>query len=206
MRSTKDGSSVVPPVVSQDPPEPPAPPAPPDRSDRGGSPPNAFDGGFLARLEERSEEQGEGGEPPTASEAELAGPWRIEPLPKPFGGGYGLFRAGTSLARGCEPHARFASLWTAQLVASLLPVLARDEAYRLRPDAEPEGFALESREAWGAVVGYAGVFDPRLVDALNVLDGLMRSPWSLALFLETCGKVALEKAGAILDASLSRKP
>jgi hypothetical protein len=41
---------------------------------------------------------------------------------------------------------------------------------------------------------------------LNVLDSLMRSPWALALFLEVCGKVALEKAGAILDASLSRKP
>jgi hypothetical protein len=27
-----------------------------------------------------------------------------------------------------------------------------------------------------------------------------------ALFLETCGKVALEEAGAILDASLARKP
>jgi hypothetical protein len=204
MRSSKDGSSVVPPTPAEPPTADAAgapPPAPPDNGD---GRPNAFDAGFLARLEDHQE--GENGEPPTASEAELAGPWRIEPLPPSYGGGYGLFRAGEDVRRGFGPHARFTSLWAAKLVASLLPGLARDEAYRLRPDAEPEGFALESREAWGAVIGHVGVFDPRLADALNVLDALMRSPWALALFLEACGKVALEKAGAILDASLSRKP
>lgn len=215
MRSAKDGSSVVPPVVSEESPDPAEvpvaasgnppqdPPVSPNPPEGGGGAPNAFDAGFLARLDERLEEEGE---PPTVSEAEIAGPWRIEPLPESLGRGYGLFRAGEGPARGFEPHARFTSLWTAKLVAALLPVLARDEAYRLRPEAEAQGFALESREAWGAVIGYAGVFDPRLTDALNVIDGLMRSPWSLSLFLEVCGKVALEKAGAILEARVRRKP
>jgi hypothetical protein len=160
-------------------------------------PPNAFDAGFLTRLEEQEE-------PPTAAEAELAGPWRIEPLPKSVGGGYGLFRAGESTARGFRPQARFVTLWAAKLVAALLPGLARDSAYRLRTEADAPGFALESREAWGAVIGYVEVFDPNLVEALNVADALMRSPWALALFLEACGKTALEKAGAILDARLQK--
>jgi hypothetical protein len=223
MRSKKDGSNVVPPTSSS--PLPPetapdaAPDVPPDEAlslqaagtppqdppqdppGGGEAPPNAFDAGFLGRLEEQEEREEA---PPTAAEAELAGPWRIEPLPKAVGGGYGLFRAGESVARGFRPQARFVSLWSAKLVAALLPGLARDAAYRLRSDAEAPGFALESREAWGAVIGFVEVFDPSLVDALNVADGLMRSPWALSLFLEVCGKTALEKAGAILVARLAR--
>jgi hypothetical protein len=127
-------------------------------------------------------------------------------MPKSAGGGFGLFRAGEALWRGSRPTAHFKSLWTAQLVAALLPCLAKDAAYRLRQDPDDHGYALESREAWGDVIGHVAVFDTALVEALHVADGLMRTPWSLALFLESCGKVALEKAGAILDASLTRKP
>jgi hypothetical protein len=42
------------------------------------------------------------------------------------------------------------------------------------------------------------------VDALDAADGLMRSPWALSFFLEACGKVALEKAGAILEERLHK--
>jgi hypothetical protein len=160
---------------------------------------NAFDGAFLARLEEQEE-------PPTAAEAEVAGPWRIESLPSTppaSGGGFGLFRAGESLARGHRPAGRFDSLWLAQLVAALLPALGHDEAYRLRSKADDQGYALESREAWGAVVGHVELYDVDLVAALNALDGLMRSPWALSLLLEACGKTTLEKAGAILDARIA---
>ena len=50
--------------------------------------PNAFNTAFLGRLAERDE-------PPTAGDADVAGPWRIEPIP---GHGFGLFRVGESLA------------------------------------------------------------------------------------------------------------
>lgn len=88
-------------------------------------------------------------------------------------------------------------------MTALLPALTRDAAYRLREEQEAEGdfegWALESREAWGAVVGHLRYFDPAVVSGLQVLEGLMRSPWALALLLTACGKTALEKAGAILD-------
>jgi len=153
--------------------------------------PNAFDADFLKRLEEQEE-------PPTASEADLAGPWRVEPLPQEEGGGFGLFRAGESLERSFRPFARFESHWSAQLVAALLPGLARDAAYRFREERDAQGWAIESREAWGAVIGHVTVFHSALIDALHVADGLMRSPLALAGFLEACGKVTLERAGAIL--------
>ena len=183
MRSTKDGNNVVPPTSSSSFPPYEAAPDPDE------VPPNAIDAAFLKRLEEREE-------PPTASEADLAGPWRVEPLPEEEGGGFGLFREG-EISR---PFARFESFWTAQLVAALLPGLARDAAYRFREEREAQGWAIESREGWGAVVGHVEVFHSALIDALQVADGLMRSPRSLAAFLEVCGKVALERAGAILAA------
>jgi hypothetical protein len=182
MRSDKDGSSVdVPPTPTAEPEPQPA---------------NAFDGKFLSRLEDREE-------PPTAAEAEFAGPWRIGCLPPSYGGGFGIFREGERPDRGYGPVARFSDLWLAQLTAALLPALTRDAAYRLREERETEGdfegWALESREAWGAVVGHLRYFDPAVVSGLQVLEGLMRSPWALALLLTACGKTALEKAGAILD-------
>jgi hypothetical protein len=60
-------------------------------------PSNAFTRSFLRRLGERDE-------PPAAGEADVAGPWRIVPIP---GHGFGLLREGESLARGysspCSP-------------------------------------------------------------------------------------------------------
>jgi hypothetical protein len=175
MCSEKDGNNPIPPTSSS--------PFSPDPNEVA---PNAIDAAFLKRLEELAE-------PPTASEADLAGPWRVEPLPEEAGGGFGLFRQWRS-----RPFARFESVWMARLVAALLPGLGRDAAYRFKPEREPRGWAIQSREAWGEVVGHVEVFDPALIAALHVADGLMRSPLALAGFLEACGKVALERAGAIL--------
>jgi hypothetical protein len=206
MCSTKNGSNVVPPTSSSPfspeaaPDEvaveaagapPQDPPAPPPAGDEG--PSNAFEAVFLARLADQED-------PPTASEAEFAGPWRVEPLPAETGGGFGLFREGEGLLRRARPFARFESYWTAQLIAALLPCLGRDAAYRFREEKDARGWAIESREAWGAVVAHVDVFQPALIEALHVADGLMRSPAALAAFLDACGPVALERAGAILAA------
>jgi hypothetical protein len=159
------------------------------------TPANAFSADFLSRLDERDE-------PPTAREAEYAGPWRMEALPEAMGGGFGLFRHGESLARGHRPFGAFESKWMAQLAAAILLLSGRDASYRMRETAEDDGYAIESRAAWGAVVGRVEHFDPHLIDGLHVADGLMRTPEALALFLEACGRVALERAGAILGAQV----
>jgi hypothetical protein len=190
MRSTKDGNNVVPPTSSSS--------FPPDPDEVA---PNAINAEFLRRLEEQEE-------PPTASEADLAGPWRVEALPEEQGGGFGLFREGESLAcwqRTSPPFSRFDSIWTAELVAALLPGLGRDAAYRFQEERDARGWGIQSREAWGAVIGHVQVFDPALIEGLHVLDGLMRSPRALARFLEACGKVALERAGAILAARVGER-
>ncbi len=150
-------------------------------------PANAFSAEFLRRFEERDE-------PPTGSEADVAGPWFVEPIP---GIGFGLFRAGESLARGFRPAAVFPDRWLALLAAAVLPGTGRDPLLRLdkEPDALGYGVALDD----GEVVGHFELFDETLLDAVNVAIGLARSPWSLAFLLEAAGPLALERCGAILE-------
>jgi hypothetical protein len=149
---------------------------------------NAFSPSFLHRIGERDE-------PPTAAEADTAGPWRVLELP---GRGFGLFRIGESPARGHRPAAVFRQRWLGLLAAAVLPGTGRDAAFRLQKDSGPEGFAVEAGNG-GEVVGHLELFDPNLIEALHVADGLLRSPDALAILLEAAGQVALERAGAILD-------
>jgi hypothetical protein len=103
---------------------------------------NAFSPSFLHRIGERDE-------PPTAGEADAAGPWRVLELP---GRGFGLFRIGESPARGHRPAAVFRQRWLALLAAAVLPGTGRDAAFRLQQDSGPEGFAVETGnggEWWG---------------------------------------------------------
>jgi hypothetical protein len=150
-------------------------------------PPNAFSSTFLGRF-------GELDEPPTGPEADVAGPWLVEPIP---GVGFGLFRAGESLARGFRPAAVFPDRWLALLAAAVLPGTGRDALLHLnkQPDADGYGVALDD----GEVVGHFELFDESLLDAVNVVAALVRSPQSLAYLLEAAGPLALERCGAILD-------
>jgi hypothetical protein len=149
------------------------------------STPNAFTPSFLHRIGERDE-------PPTAAEADAAGPWRVEEIP---GQGFGLFRLGEN-----RPAAVFRQRFLALFAAAVLPGTGRDAAFRLRKQAGPAGFAIE---AGGEVVGHSALFDENLIAALHMADSLARSPESLASFLEAVGQVALERAGAILDERVS---
>ncbi len=155
------------------------------------SSPNAFSPSFLHRIAERDE-------PPTAGEADAAGPWRVAEIP---GGGFGVFREGESPERGHRPAAVFRDRWLALVAAAMLPGTGRDAAFRLQKDAGPRGFAVESPS--GDVVGHLELFDERLLDGLCCGEGLLRLPRSLADLLEAAGQVALERAGAILDARVS---
>jgi hypothetical protein len=149
---------------------------------------NAFSPSFLHRI-------GEIDEPPTAGEADPAGPWRVLELP---GRGFGLFRIGESPERGHRPAAVFRQRWLALLAAAVLPGTGQDAAFRLQMNSGPEGFAIEAGNG-GKAVGHLELFDERLIEALHVVEGLLRSPETLALLLEAAGQVALERAGAILD-------
>jgi hypothetical protein len=164
--------------------------------------PNAFSSSFLNRLAERDE-------PPTAGDADVAGPWRIEAIPNH---GFGLFRLGESLSRGFAPAAVFPSRWLALLCAAILPGTGRDPLLILsrQPDAHgaypvalagggSDGGGDDGDGGGGGPVGFFPLFEERAVDAMNVLVHLLRSPESLAFVLEAAGSVALERCGAILD-------
>jgi hypothetical protein len=54
------------------------------------------------------------------------------------------------------------------------------------------------------VVGYLELFEPNLIEALQVAEGLLRFPGALAVLLEAAGQVALERAGAILEERIQK--
>jgi hypothetical protein len=111
-------------------------------------------------------------------------------------GGLVLFRLGESAERGHRPFARFHS--RSEALLSMAMIASRREAsYRLQSIADGHGFAVQSRAAWGEAAGWLAVFDEDL--GLSWADALMRSPEALSFFLEACGKVVLERAGAILE-------
>src|SRR5829696_4556051 len=143
--------------------------------------PNVFTTQFLCRLAERDE-------PPTAGDADVAGPWRTEPIP---GHGFGLFRSGESLARGFAPVALFPSRWLALLAAAVLPGTGRDPLLRIdkQPDADGAYPLLLPGLHGEEVAGRLRLFDEALVDALNVAIHLLQAPESLAWLLEAAGAV-----------------
>ena len=89
---------------------------------------NAFSPTYLARLREQDETL-------TAAEAELAGPWKSEPVPgKP--GAVAVLRAWEDLAAGDRPVAVLWQEERASLLTLLFPLLDREPSllYRGRRD------------------------------------------------------------------------
>ena len=158
-------------------------------------PANAFTALFLARLGERDE-------PPTAGEAAVAGPWKIEAAVWKGGRGFGLFRAGQSLARGHRPAAVCASRWVALVIAAMLPGTGRDPMLRLGKEADADGLYPITLDT-GDVVAGLEVFDDTLVEHVNALIHLLQSPLSLANALDAAGAEALFGCGSILDERMS---
>ena len=146
-------------------------------------PPNAFTEQYLDLLSQRDE-------PVTASEADTAGPWHLEPHPQ----GWAVLRQGESLEAGSEPAAVFQKKDAARLAAAVLPGTGRRLRYRLSQDAEPLGYPLLDD---GQVVGHLRFFDQDLLGALNVVDALVSMPRDLAWLIDGAGGLALDHAGKI---------
>lgn len=149
------------------------------------SPSNAFVQEYLALLAEKDE-------PMTAAEADYAGPWYVRPHPR---GGHAVLRSGELPGRGDEPYCRFDLHEVALIAAAVLPGTGREKRYRLGTD-EVSGRGYPIFRA-GEVVGHIQLFDEELVNALNVLDALLASPYDFAWLLEAAGGLALQHVGRI---------
>src|SRR5947199_6957514 len=143
---------------------------------------NASSPSFLHRIGQRDE-------PPSAGEADVAGPWRILEMP---GKRFDVFRLGESPERGHRPAAVFWERWLALLAAAVLPGTGRDAAFRLHKEAGQDGYAIETGNG-GELAGHSELFDERLIEALHVVVCLVRSPEALANVMEAAGPLALDR-------------
>ncbi len=145
---------------------------------------NAFDREFLDLLEDLDETD-------AGSDAEYAGPWRIEAAEE----GYAVLRAWEGADQGDAPEAFLASFQDALRFFAVLPSLGKDRRIRLAPDREPDGFALQGERGR---VGQLRLFNDELLQAFHVADCVTRSPLSLSALLLAAGPQALREVGRIL--------
>ena len=162
------------------------------------TPPNAFALDFLADIRGRDESL-------TASEAEYAGPWKLEPVPG-HPGAVAVLRACESLAEGDEPVAVFLEEETARICIAILPGVERD-LYHLHEDGDPEGlvvdglpFVTNHGEERPRVRGWLRHYHPEIVRDIQTVELLNRNPAAHAAVLEAGGGGALERIGRELAA------
>ncbi len=155
-------------------------------------PSNAFHEHFLRQAERHDE-------PPTATEAEFAGPWQSQPSAH----GRTLLRSWEDPQRGDRPFATFTDEQTAQLALALLPARGRLATYRLNTQPDAEGFLLH-RE--GQPIGHLTHYDEHFVEALSAVEALIKNPVALANLLQAAGPTALEQTGRILSRQVEVGP
>jgi hypothetical protein len=171
------------------------------------TPPNAFSPAFLEQV------QGEE-EPLTAAEADLAGPWKVEPLDPEGGrpGAFAVLRLWESVEKGDVPAAAFLHRETAVLCTALLPLLDREPPFSLEDETVAEGplpggfavAALYGEQGWIAR-GWVRLFRPEVALGLGLLEGLVRSPLLLAAVVEAAGGNAVAQLGRLLPELLAAR-
>ena len=150
---------------------------------------NAFAEEFLRFFEQEDE-------PASAAEADVAGPWEIQPSSTADGrDAFGLWRLGERPEWGDAPAGIFREHATALLAAAVRPFLGRDPFYELGRERWSGGFPLLRQ---GEAVGWIDLFDEDWAFGVNVLERFTRSPQALAALMEAAGPLALERAGRIL--------
>ena len=166
------------------------------------TPPNAFDSDFLEEVQADAE-------PLTAAEAELAGPWKLEPVPG-LAGGVAILRVWEELDLGDVPQGVLLHEETAAILAAVLPLVEREPLFHLSetpdPDAPlPGGYPVIATfgEQGPAVCGWLPRYQPEIVTALHLIEALLRAPGNLAQVLRAAGHGALAQVGRCL---VARKP
>ena len=152
---------------------------------------NAFTPEHLARLREQEEVL-------TAAEAEMAGPWKEEPVRgKPRA--VAVLRVWEELDAGDRPVAVWRHPETARLLTILLPALDREPLFYIEEGETPEGFPVLATygEQGPQVAGWFARNEPRWAEGLHLLEALIRSPLALATMLEAAGPGAEEQVGRI---------
>ncbi len=162
-------------------------------------PPNAFDPDFLEELQSA-------GEPLTAAEAELAGPWKEQPMPG-HPGAVAVVRAWEDLAQGDVPQGVFCHSETAAICSALLPVVEREPLFHLSETPDPGaplpgGYPVIATfgEQGPAVCGWLPRYHPGIIAALHLIEALLRAPQSLAQILAAAGPGTLAQVGRYLAA------
>jgi hypothetical protein len=159
--------------------------------------PNAFAPEFLEQLHESPE-------PLTAAEADLAGPWKVETIAGPPGV-FAVLREWESVERGDDPEAVFLDKETAALCAAVLCLIDREPLFQLDGEPAPDapvagGFPVAAvfGEQGSRVCGWLRRFNPQVVEALHLAEGLVRTPRSLAEVNLAAGGGALAQVGRLL--------
>lgn len=150
-----------------------------------------FDSDFLEWLAERNR----GG--PAYSEAGAAGRWTVRRRPS----GFAVVREPDEREM---PDAELSERETALLVAAIYPALEREQPYELTASAGALG--ADVRAVAGGrprKVGWLRHRHPEILEALSVVEWLLRSPASLALVLEAASPEVLAGAGQILERRLN---
>jgi hypothetical protein len=146
--------------------------------------PNAFSLEFLSALREMNE-------PPTAAEAEMAGPWKLVDLNDQIG----IYRDWENPTAGDSPYAAFPDRETALLFKAVLPLFSQETTFAGEIAGLGEGVRIQRSGEW---VGWCQVFNENLFFAAHMAAALTRSPRSLATLLEAAGPIVLEQVGRIL--------
>jgi hypothetical protein len=171
------------------------------------TPPNAFDAAFLTQVQAEEEAL-------TASEADLAGPWKLEPLHPDAGwpGAVAVLRLWESLDKGDIPEAVFLHQETGTLCVALLSLLEREPLFHLhdQPAAAAPlagGYPLVAMfgQQGPMVRGWLRRFHPEVAAGLHLLEGLVRSPFHLATVGDSAGGAALTLFGRLLAELLAAK-
>jgi hypothetical protein len=163
------------------------------------TPPSAFTPSYLEEVQGEDDEL-------TATEADLSGPWKVEPLPGDSEA-VGVFRLWERPEAGDLPAAVFRHEQTAALCALVFTVVGREPLYFLsdRPAPAtplPGGHPLTAvyGQHGPQVAGWLRSYNREIATALHLFEAVLRSPYLLAQLLHIAGGVALTQVGRILVA------
>ncbi|MEP7010538.1 MAG: hypothetical protein ABJC13_09470 [Acidobacteriota bacterium] len=164
---------------------------------------NAFARSFLAFIDLLDES------PHADQEVEWSGPWEVRFAATARTWGVARLQAEEPEEDPRSPNGsplEFDTRERALLAAAILPIHGRDPLFVEQERAGP-GVDLAAQRPDGTfgVVGWSRHSDPDLFRALHVVEGLTRSPRSLALVLEAAGPGGIRATGLYLARRLAAR-